>query len=120
MVIFKKDEKVNVTEHLRGGDGVAAISDYYQRVHPANSASAGTHVLKEGCGIGFHEHPTEYEFYYIFQGEGEYDDNGKEKIKVGVGDLTICVPGEGHGIRNIGKEDLKFVGFKITADENNK
>ena len=119
MVILKSEEVVKANEHLRGGDGTVYISDFYSKMHPTLSNGAGNHVVPEGASLGYHDHPHEYEFYYIYQGEAEYDDNGK-KVQVKAGDMTVCIPGEGHGIRNIGKGELKFVGFKIAADQNNK
>ena len=53
-------------------------------------------TLKPGCEIGYHEH------------HGIYNDNGKE-YPVEVGDVTFCADGNGHGIKNAGKEDLVFV-----------
>ena len=65
-------------------------------------------TLKPGCEIGYHEHHGETETYYLTKGEGIYNDNGKE-YPVEVGDVTFCADGNGHGIKNAGKEDLVFV-----------
>ena len=65
-------------------------------------------TLKPGCEIGYHEHHGETETYYLTKGEGIYYDNGKE-YPVEVGDVTFCADGNGHGIKNAGKEDLVFV-----------
>ncbi|MDR1857146.1 MAG: cupin domain-containing protein [Desulfovibrio sp.] len=65
-------------------------------------------VLKPGVGVGKHRHSGDFEAYYILEGEGRYDDNGKEVV-VGKGDITICHDGEEHAIYNAGPEDLKLV-----------
>lgn len=65
-------------------------------------------TLKPGCEIGYHEHHGETETYYLTKGVGIYNDNGKE-YPVEVGDVTFCADGNGHGIKNAGKEDLVFV-----------
>ena len=65
-------------------------------------------TLKPGCEIGYHEHHGETETYYLTKGAGIYNDNGKE-YPVEVGDVTFCADGNGHGIKNAGKEDLVFV-----------
>ena len=65
-------------------------------------------TLKPGCEIGYHEHHGETETYYLTKGAGIYNDNGKE-YPVEVGDVTFCADGNGHGIKNVGEEDLVFV-----------
>lgn len=65
-------------------------------------------TLKPGCELGHHEHHGETETYYILTGTGMYDDNGKA-IPAQPGDVFFCDNGDGHGIKNNGKEDLVFV-----------
>ena len=49
-------------------------------------------VMPEGSDLAFHVHEGESETYYILAGTGIYNDDG-----------------EGHGLLNNGKEDLKFI-----------
>lgn len=58
--------------------------------------------------IGYHMHNGETETYVVLSGEGKYSDNGTE-VMVGVGDVTFCPSGEGHGLENIGDEDLVVI-----------
>jgi Mannose-6-phosphate isomerase len=58
--------------------------------------------------IGYHVHNGESETYVVLSGEGKYSDNGTE-VMVGVGDVTFCPSGEGHGLENIGDEDLVVI-----------
>ena len=53
-------------------------------------------------------HEGESETYYILTGTGIYNDNGT-KYPVKAGDVVFCDDGEGHGLLNNGKEDLKFI-----------
>ena len=55
-----------------------------------------------------HVHEGESETYYILTGTGIYNDNGT-KYPVKAGDVVFCDDGEGHGLLNNGKEDLKFI-----------
>lgn len=45
-------------------------------------------TLEPGCSLGYHEHHGESETYYIIQGQGEYNDNGKYR-PVKAGDITF-------------------------------
>ena len=58
--------------------------------------------------IGYHVHTGETETYMVLSGKGKYNDNGTEVI-VEAGDVTFCSSGEGHGLENIGDEDLVVV-----------
>ena len=64
--------------------------------------------LKPGEEVEFHIHTGESESYYIISGEGVYNDNGEE-IQVQPGMVTFTPSGQGHGIKNTGKEILSFI-----------
>lgn len=72
------------------------------------------HVIEPGNSIGFHKHEGEQEAYYILKGQALYSDNGNE-INIKEGDFTLCKSGEGHSIKNIGNEDLEFIGLIMKA-----
>lgn len=69
-------------------------------------------TIKPGDALHVHQHVGEAESYYILQGVGLYNDNGKE-ITVTPGYVTYTGDGESHGIQNIGKEDLVFMALII-------
>ena len=106
----KKAERQPIkAENVAGGAG------YILKEELIKGEQLGTHckmfnevTLKPGCEIGYHEHHGETETYYLTKGAGIYNDNGKE-YPVEVGDVTFCADGNGHGIKNAGKEDLVFV-----------
>lgn len=58
--------------------------------------------------MGYHVHNGETETYVILSGKGLYNDNGTEVI-LEPGDVTYCPSGEGHGLENIGDEDLVII-----------
>ncbi|MCI1959077.1 MAG: cupin domain-containing protein [Clostridia bacterium] len=64
------------------------------------------------ASIGYHVHKGESETYFILKGTGMYSDNGKE-VEVHAGDIAYCAPGEGHGLENIGDEDLIMIALII-------
>ena len=65
-----------------------------------------------GCSLGYHEHHNESETYYILSGKGIYSDNGTLRM-VQAGDVTFTPDGKGHGLTNIGDEDLVFMALTI-------
>lgn len=69
-------------------------------------------VLKVGEEVEFHVHERESESYYILSGKGLYNDNG-EIVEVTKGTVTFTPSGSGHGIKNIGNENLEFIALII-------
>lgn len=69
-------------------------------------------TLNKGCGVGYHIHEGDAEFYYILSGEGEYNDNG-DITTVKAGDLTFTGAGEGHGLTNNNDEPLSFIALVL-------
>ena len=45
-------------------------------------------IIEPGCSLGYHEHHSESETYYILSGQGDYDDNGQVR-PVKAGDVTF-------------------------------
>ena len=68
----------------------------------------GQVTLEPEAVLGYHEHHQETETYYILSGDGIYIDNGEE-IPAKAGDVFFCKDGDGHGLKNTGKEDLVFI-----------
>ena len=61
-------------------------------------------VLHPGSSIGYHLQ-KEDEIYYIFSGNGEMKMNG-ETFSVKAGDAILTRPGNWHGLKQTGQEDL--------------
>lgn len=69
-------------------------------------------VLEKDCGLGYHKHEGECEFYYILKGSAEYNDNGTV-VTLHPGDVTYTGPGESHGIVNHGDEPCEFIALVL-------
>jgi quercetin dioxygenase-like cupin family protein len=61
-------------------------------------------ILHPGSSIGYHLQ-QEQEIYYILNGNGELQMNGKT-IPVTTGDAILTLPGSSHGLKPAGNEDL--------------
>ncbi len=68
--------------------------------------------IEKDCSLGYHEHHGESETYYILNGEGDYDDNGKT-VHVKKGDVVFCPSGSGHALENTGDQTLEFMALII-------
>lgn len=97
------------TNHL-GGEGTIIIRSLLNdpdELYGKGRIFAHTTILP-GAGIGYHVHNGESETYYIYSGEGEFNDNGALR-HVSAGDVTFTGDGEGHCLRNTGTEPLEFI-----------
>lgn len=61
-------------------------------------------VLHPGSAIGYHEQHKD-EIYYVISGTGELTMNG-EQSQVRAGTAILTRPGNSHGLRQTGSEDL--------------
>ena len=68
--------------------------------------------INVGEEVPYHEHHQNSENYFIISGNGLYNDNGKE-IEVRDGTVTFTPSGEGHALKNIGKEKLRFIALVL-------
>lgn len=96
-------------ENANGGKGPM----YIKHILGAGELNSKVKMFAEvtipaGSVLGYHEHHGESETYYIISGEGEYNDNGTNRM-VKKGDYTFTPSGSGHGIANTGSEDLVFM-----------
>jgi mannose-6-phosphate isomerase-like protein (cupin superfamily) len=110
-MIRKSEEKTTqVKEGLFGASGEVTIRSILNDAKELyNKGRVFAHTsLAPGASIGYHLHEEESETYYILSGEALYNDNGKE-FQIFPGDVTHTPPGEGHGITNIGKEELHLI-----------
>jgi quercetin dioxygenase-like cupin family protein len=70
-------------------------------------------ILQPGATIGYHLQEQQ-EIYYILSGKGELTTNGKP-ITVSTGDAILTLPGNHHGLKPAGNEDLAVL---ITYENN--
>ena len=69
----------------------------------------GLMTLKKGDSIGVHPHADNEDTYIILSGRGVFTDSQGRETVVGPKSVTIAGPGESHGLRNDGDEDLVFI-----------
>ena len=108
-MIIEKGKFNITTENDEKGDIKLYLSDLAN--FEGRNPKLRTYALAElepGKEVEYHVHEGECELYYILQGEGIYNDNGKE-VPIFPGCSTFTPSGEGHGIKNTGKEKLTFI-----------
>lgn len=71
--------------------------------------------VKPGRVHPAHSHPTMEEIFLFQEGRGEIKIN-TEVSPVGPGDRVIVPAKSQHEIRNLGKNELKFIGIGIALD----
>ncbi len=115
-MIRKENEcKVELREHMRDGNGTVKITHFTSPEELYNKGRLYAKItLEPGCSIGYHEHLTDSEIFYILNGHAKYNDNGEIKDVYG-GDVTICAKGQGHGISNETDETIEFIAVIVYA-----
>ncbi|MEA4911097.1 MAG: cupin domain-containing protein [Oscillospiraceae bacterium] len=109
MIKRYRDMPVTREEHLRGGDGVAEITDLLSvdEMRGAGRLFCITR-LAPGASIGPHTHTGDFETYYIIKGRARVNDNG-EQHDLEPGDILQCEDGNFHGIACAGDETLEYL-----------
>ncbi len=110
MIRRNQEKKVEIKQHPFDGDGQITIRSLLNgeaEMYAKGRVFAHT-TVQPGCSIGYHTHTNESETYYILSGTAEFNDNGTP-VTVGAGDVCYTPSGEGHGIRNNGKEPVELI-----------
>ena len=106
MIRRNSEYRIEVREHMRGGDGQAVITNLFEKEElMGRSRLLGTMRLEPGCSVGVHTHEGEQEYFYIIKGDPVYQDDDKE-IQLHEGDSTLCEDGHSHGIANRSDETV--------------
>lgn len=108
MIKCKENIEIN-TESNKDGEIKLYLSDLADFEERNQKLRLFSHAkLRVGEEVEYHIHEGESETYYILSGKGIYNDNGTEML-VEEGTLTFTPSGNGHGLKNIGDEDLSFI-----------
>jgi len=100
VVIKKEKSTTEVRERMREGPGRVVIQNSLKKEeYPPHCRLFAPIILEKGCGIGTHTHTGEAEIFYVVEGEGVYNDNGRECL-FQKGDLSVTYSGECHSVRN--------------------
>lgn len=95
------------TSDLRGGKGLASINPLLEENEKFSEVTfLGVIELAPQASIGYHEHSTNSETYYILQGTGIFEEKEGLKTPVERGDFCHIESGYWHGIENTGKNTL--------------
>jgi len=106
--------ETKIMENMRGGDGSVKIENLLTPDDLYNKGRLFARItIEPGSSIGYHVHEGEMESYHIISGEAEYDDNGKETIRLTAGDTAYTPNGEGHAIKSVGNVPLVFIALIV-------
>ncbi len=109
--MIKKANEIEavVKPEMLGGSGSVMfhhLADKEQLLDHARLFSVLT--LEKGCGIGYHTHTNEREFFYVLQGTPTVNDNGTEYV-LAPGDSAMTEIGGGHSIENRADETARVL-----------
>jgi mannose-6-phosphate isomerase-like protein (cupin superfamily) len=113
MVIRRKDMKVELKEKMRDGEGTVRLIHLLDAGGEKNARMFAEITLNPGCSIGYHQHNSETEYFFIISGTGTVKDEGRE-IQVEQGDSIITGNGAFHSIKNTGALPLVFHAVIVT------
>jgi mannose-6-phosphate isomerase-like protein (cupin superfamily) len=114
MIVKQENCAVEIRERMREGPGqVKIINALVKEQYPPHCRLFAPILLEKGCGIGSHTHTGEAEIFYCIQGEGVYNDNGKE-CPFRQGDMSVTYSGQSHSVRNEKDETLIIMAAIIT------
>ena len=113
MVVHRNEMKVEEKERMRDGEGLTRLTYLLDGSAEKNARMFAEVTLNPGCSIGYHQHESETEYYFIVSGTGLVNDNGTE-VEVKQGASIITGNGAFHSIKNTGTEPLVFHAVIVT------
>lgn len=107
---------VETKSEVRGGKGEVEFHHIVSAEELNGHGSMYAMIrLKPGCSIGYHEHLTNTEPYFILEGKGTFVDNDGSRTEVVAGDVCVIEVGQGHALENNSEEDLVFMALIYNA-----
>ena len=113
MVIHRNEMNTEDKNKMRDGEGTAHLTYLLDANSQKNARLFAEISLNPGCSIGYHQHNSETEYFFIISGTGIVNDNGKE-VEIKQGDSIITGNGASHSIKNTGSVPLVFHAIIIT------
>ncbi|MGI6173487.1 MAG: cupin domain-containing protein [Christensenellales bacterium] len=104
MITRKSEQKTELREHMRGGEGVVRL-DALASSLPPHMRLFSKITLVPGASIGYHVHERETELFYFISGTGRVRDDDAS-YEVSAGDVLSTGGGHGHAVANTGDKDL--------------
>lgn len=110
-MISRKDScRQEIVKEMKGGIGEFQITHLVDGKLLGNAGRLFARgMLEPGCSVGWHVHEEDMEICYFLSGSGTVMEHDRREIDVEAGDVQICLPGEGHGIRNRGTTPLVYL-----------
>ena len=113
MIINPNEYKLDIREHMRGGDGTVKIENFVSAAELNDKGRLfGKIIIEPNCSIGYHVHEHDAELFYIIKGTAQYTD-GDKVVEVKAGDTMVCPTGTGHSIANRGSETVELVALIV-------
>jgi len=104
--LIEKEHEIAVPDSIHFGEGLAIGYSFFQNVDDFKYVFR-KRILKPGAEIRYHLQRHD-EVYYILSGKGEMNMNGKT-FPVEKGDAILTRPGNYHGLKQTGFEDLDLI-----------
>ena len=115
MVRHPEEQNVIVNVHMKDGPGEVPFRHLASKEELLDHARlCAVLELKTGCGIGWHVHHGEAEYYYVLRGTPTMNDNGTERL-LHPGDFAMTSDGEGHSIENRAEETAEVLALILLA-----
>src|SRR5215467_2254779 len=94
-------------------DSLVRFSDEKMQKVPLFDSSkyfCDLYCLKSGQDQRIHSHAESDKIYFVLRGKGVFHIADEER-ELGTGEIVIARPGEAHGVRNAGQENLVLLVF---------
>jgi mannose-6-phosphate isomerase-like protein (cupin superfamily) len=115
MIVRPEQRETEHRKNMRGGNGECALTPLAGKVLQKHCRLLSEILIPAGAGIGRHDHVAETEYYYILEGRGMVDDDGKA-VEVGPGDLVVTTGGAFHSIEALADAALRMLAVIVTDD----
>lgn len=115
MVIRKADQRVQVREGVRGGNGSLENRHVIEPEAMFGSATLLSEFFFDpGDSIGPHVHDSDAEVYYMLEGELTLIEDGQETT-LQVGDASYAHSGVSHAIENRSAQPARMLAVILTV-----
>ena len=115
MVVGPDQRETEHRKNMRGGNGECVLTPLAGKILQKHCRLFSEILIPAGAGIGRHEHSAETEYYYILEGRGIVDDDGR-RIEVGPGDLVVTTGGAFHSVEAPAGTSLRMLAVIVTDD----
>lgn len=114
MIKRNSEHKIDISANMFGEDGQVIFKRIIETPEELYGKGRVFSVatLEKNCGLGWHVHSGEGEYYHAISGEAEYSDNGNI-VTLRAGDTAFCASGEGHAVKNLKDEPFVYIALIV-------